>query len=271
MKKADLHPTRVTYNTLVNGFVHNGQMAKAQAMLEEADMEGIPPDVWSYTALMKGHLKEGRLDKMEQCIVDLEGQGGKPNMVTFGVLIDGYVSIGNMEMVEATLQRMQQAGIKPSVVIYNTLLKGLAASGKASVKDMFGMLDDMASYGLVAKADTYNIILQYTIARGQFSAVGAIFHRMIEAQVSPDAISYTLLLGSAKDQGLPATGQQVFEQLQWDGGADVDVAAWSAFAACLVSAGMMDTAEQAAKDAVACAKERGEAIPLKAFGAIIDG
>ncbi|CAD7695569.1 unnamed protein product [Ostreobium quekettii] len=271
MEQADLQPTRVTYNTLVNGFVDNGQMAKAQAMLEEADIEGIPPDVWSYTALMKGHLKDGRLDKMEQCIVDLEERGGKPNLVTFGVLIDGYVSIGNMEMVEATLQRMRQLGIKPNVVIYNTLLKGLAASGKASVEDMFGMLDDMASWGLVAKADTYNIILQYIIARGQYSAVEGIFHRMIEAEVSPDAISYTLLLGSTKDRGMPVRGRRVFEQLQGDGGADVDVAAWSAFASCLVSAGMMDTAEQAAKDAVACAKERGEAVPLKAFGAIIDG
>lgn len=87
MKDVGLHPTRVTYNTLVHGFIRQGDVQRARAVLDEARADGVKPDVWSYTSLMKGYAKEFRTEEMEKCLVELEECGGKANQVGEGVLL----------------------------------------------------------------------------------------------------------------------------------------------------------------------------------------
>ena len=54
MKKAQLKPNSVTYNSLIDTCVRSGRLPLAWEFLEEMQKEGICPDNFTYSTLIKG-------------------------------------------------------------------------------------------------------------------------------------------------------------------------------------------------------------------------
>merc|ERR1719420_2173990 len=66
MHEASFICNKVTYNTLIDALVRQGDMDKAGEIFRDMGLKGVTPDLISYATLIKGHCSRGFLEQALQ-------------------------------------------------------------------------------------------------------------------------------------------------------------------------------------------------------------
>lgn len=82
---AQVSPSVVTYNTLVDAYIKAGWHGRARAALEEARRAGVALDAWSYSPLVKGCCQAGDLTAALGLLAEMRAAGVVPNVVRAGL------------------------------------------------------------------------------------------------------------------------------------------------------------------------------------------
>merc|ERR1719456_590172 len=59
MKKARVSPDLVSYNSLIHGYAHGGDLAAAERWFAKLTEAGFTPDLYSFAPLVKGYFRRG--------------------------------------------------------------------------------------------------------------------------------------------------------------------------------------------------------------------
>ena len=80
--------------------------------------------LWDYNKIVNGWVEQEDMEKAEAVLVEMKTAGVNADVITYNTLVNGYCMLKEMEKAEAVLGDMKTAGVKADVVTYTTLVKG---------------------------------------------------------------------------------------------------------------------------------------------------
>jgi len=272
MHAAQIKPSRVTYNILIDSHVRAGQVVEAVSWMTAAKESGIGLDAFSYTSLIKGCVKVGNMQGATAVLEDMRIARVKPTCITFSTLIDGHARNGDLLTARKILQTMISAGEKPSAVTYNSLLRGYAQiSDTGALPQALQLLDDMQHQGVAPASDTFNTLMSAAMSAGHGNVAIDLYKRMLNADLRPDGVTFTILLQAHASLGQVSEAVAAFESLSRDPNAAMDIRAYNAMVDAFSMAGDMGAAENMLVKACEFATRVGLPPPVEAFGAVVTG
>nr|XP_048336937.1 putative pentatricopeptide repeat-containing protein At1g09680 [Ziziphus jujuba var. spinosa] len=156
MGKWVLHPTVVSFNTLINGYCKSRNLEEGFRLKRVMEESRTYADVFTYSVLITALCKECRLDIANELFVEMCHRGLVPNDATFTALIGGQCKCGRVDLAMETYQEMLRKNIEPDLVTYNTLINGLCKVG--NLKEAKKLVDAMSIRGLKPDKITYTTL-----------------------------------------------------------------------------------------------------------------
>jgi len=132
MRLSGVAPNQKTIGLLVDGWIREGQVGKAQELVFNARRRfNVVPDVGAYNSLIRGWAQRGNMLRAEEIIsVHLKRVRMKPDTATFNQLILGYARKGDLERAEQIInQEMPKASCAPNTATFTILVHGFAKAG----------------------------------------------------------------------------------------------------------------------------------------------
>ncbi|KAI3495146.1 hypothetical protein L1887_37344 [Cichorium endivia] len=210
MKKNDLPPNTVIYNTLIHALCKNGKLGigRARSLMKEI----VNPNSVTFNILITAYCKE---DNIIQALVMLEkcfNLGFVPDVITITKVME-LLCIKNraMEAVEV-LERVEKKGGKIDVVAYNTLIKGFCKIKK--VKAAIRFLKEMELKGCLPNVDTYNSLIYGFCELGLFDSALDMFNEMKRVGIIWNFDTFDILIRGYCSKGRVEDGYKILELME---------------------------------------------------------
>jgi len=205
---------RVTYNTLMDALVREGDMEKAASIFQDMNLKGVTPDLISYATLIKGHCAQGCLDQGLQLLGLMQRRGISPDAIVFNSILNGCAHKEMRTLTEQVLKDMENAGIAPSNFTVSILVK---LYGRCSdLNAAFQVVETYPTkYKFKLNAQVYTCLMSACIANGTLPRALEVYTSMVEAGCAPDAKMYqTLLNGCIRHGDLDVADRLIKDALQ---------------------------------------------------------
>lgn len=205
---------KVTYNTLIDALVRQGDMDAASGMFRDMTLNGVMPDLITYSTLVKGHSSRGDLEQGLQLIGQMQRCGITPDAIVFNSILDGCAHKQMRSLTEMVLKDMEAAGIAPSNFTLSILVK------------LYGRLNDLETafyivdlypkkYGFELNAQVYTCLMSACIANGELEDAIEVYERMTAAGCPSDSKTYqTLLAGCLRHSDLDCASRLLDDALR---------------------------------------------------------
>lgn len=265
LRAAGLEPTGPTYNTLLNGFIVAGEAAQARETMRQARTAGMA-DVRSYTTLVKGFVMRGHLQAAADVLTEMHASGIQPNEVTYSTLMEGYARQGDVSKCKSLVEQMHNAGLHPNALIYNILLHVAVLHPVPDMQAAGPVLKAMAEDGHAPGVDTVNTLMQAALKAGLPGAVPGLFRQLLQAGLSPSALSHLALITALTRLDRSADAVRAFEVLKAQPGIDLVPPAITAGATAYVRNGKIAQAEELLE-----AQPSGVRPAVQGWGALVAG
>ncbi|KAJ6811461.1 pentatricopeptide repeat-containing protein-like [Iris pallida] len=217
-------PNTVTYNVLIDALCRLGAFGEVEKVLGESRTKGWTPDEITYSVYMDGLCKRGKVRDTFKVLDVMIGKGLRPNAVTLNILLDCLCHGSKVLEAMRLLERSGELEWGVEVVNYNTVMRRLCDVGqlRAVLKLFTNMLKKgvMAnawtfsivinslcragklqkakcifnSTGLVANVVTYTTLIHHLYVVGKMGEAQLLFSKMKEEKVSPNAITYGIMI-----------------------------------------------------------------------------
>eukprot|EP00929_Paragymnodinium_shiwhaense_P106812 TRINITY_DN7254_c0_g1_i1.p1 TRINITY_DN7254_c0_g1~~TRINITY_DN7254_c0_g1_i1.p1 ORF type:complete len:836 (+),score=226.71 TRINITY_DN7254_c0_g1_i1:94-2601(+) len=209
--------TKVTYNTLIDALVRQGDMAGASDLFRDMAMEGVMPDLITYSTLIKGHCLSGNLQEGLQLLGLMQRRGIAPDVILFNSILDGCAHKQMRSLTETVLKDMEAAGVVPSNHTLSILVKLYGRCG-----DIPAALDVVDSYpkkfGFQVNAQVYTCLMSACIANHEHAKALVVYETMIGGGCMADAKTYqTLLRGCIRNSDLQGGCRLISDVLNGNG------------------------------------------------------
>jgi pentatricopeptide repeat protein len=208
--------SKVTYNTLIDALVRQGEMDRATDLFRDMSLKGVTPDLITYSTLIKGHCVRGDLEQGLQLLGLMQRRGIAPDAILFNSILDGCAHKQMCSLTEMVLKDMEAAGIAPSNFTLSILVK---LYGRCNDLEMaFKVVDTYPpKYGFDLNAQVYTCLMSACIANGELARAIHVYERMTKAGCASDAKTYqTLLSGCLRHDDLDNATRLVGDALRRD-------------------------------------------------------
>ncbi|KAF9336240.1 hypothetical protein BGZ91_010102 [Linnemannia elongata] len=127
----NLTATLQSYNVMIRGLGHSGQMEAARKIYDDMRAGVIPvkPDVVTYSTLMGQYARKGLQTEADAVLDDMFKDKVQPNMWIFNSVIKRFVQRKDYVGARRTMALMKNSNVQPDVVTYSTLIDGYARDG----------------------------------------------------------------------------------------------------------------------------------------------
>ncbi|XP_024009807.1 pentatricopeptide repeat-containing protein At4g01030, mitochondrial [Eutrema salsugineum] len=230
----------VAWNSLISGLSYAGLLKDAEALMIKMEKEGNKPDAVTWNNLVSGYATWGKTEKALAVIGKMKKNGVAPNVVSWTAILSGCSKNGNFGNALKIFIKMQEEGVCPNSATISTLLRilgclSLVYSGKevhsfclknnlirdayvaTALVDMYTKSGDLRSASEVfwsienKPLASWNCMIMGYAMFGQGKEGIAVFNRMLEAGMEPDAITFTSVLSVCKNSGLVSEGWKYFD------------------------------------------------------------
>lgn len=204
MRKINVKPNLVTYNTIMDFHCMRGDFDKAQAIFLKLEDEGIKPDNFTFSILIKGikNLKEPSLETALGFYELYKRTSEGKDIIMYNSLLDVFISMGEIQKAhEIYDELLTHPEHKPDQITYNTLIKGTC-----KVKDFQNALryfNDMRKNNLKPNRITYNSIMDLAVKIQDLANCLFFVEEMQKDDISPDGYTYSIILNGLKQNNSP--------------------------------------------------------------------
>ncbi|CAH8351102.1 unnamed protein product [Eruca vesicaria subsp. sativa] len=233
----------VAWNSLISGLSYAGLVQDAEALMSRMEKEGIKPDAVTWNSLVYGYASCGKSEKALAVIEEMKRNRVEPNVVSWTAILSGCSKNGNFKNALKVFIKMQEEGVSPNSATISTLLRALGylsllLNGKevhcfclknnlirdayvaTALVDMYTRSGDLRSASEVfcgienKPVASWNCMIMGYAMFGQGQEGIAVFNRMLEAGMEPDAITFTSVLSVCKNSGLVREGWEYFDLMR---------------------------------------------------------
>ena len=188
-------PDVVTYNTLLNLHSDKSRHSKSKRIffLDEMKKKNIEPNTVTYNSLLKSF--DYDMEELQMYLQEMEALRLQFDIVTYSTLIQAYGHVfRNAHRMEMVYVQMKNAGISPDIYVFNTLLSRYAKLASKSVERAERVLQDMESAGVSKNTETYNsVIMMYGRVR-DYIKLEFYANEMATKKVERNVFTYTALI-----------------------------------------------------------------------------
>jgi pentatricopeptide repeat protein len=211
----------VSWNALIAGYARHGLDSEALKCFESVRRDdGIAPDAVTFICILKACGNLGRIEVGEKIHIEARNTGLLEKDVVLGTtLVDMYAKMG---MVEEARRVFEEELLIRNVVSWNALMSGYTQLGFSG--EALSCFRLMQYEGVSPDPITFHLLLKACGSMGSL-AMGESIHAEVDSQCLWEkdmAIGHALVDMYGKC-GMPAEAQQVFEGLP-----SRDVVTWSA-------------------------------------------
>ncbi len=142
-----LHPTIVTFTSIINACVRCGEMDKAFKFFEQMKEQQIEPNEITLTAIIKGYCDDDDMEKaMEIFEAMKKNPKAKPNLRTFNTLLRSCLRSGNLTIADTIVEQFKACNVKPDVYSFQYLIKMFAQSLDLEKMNKYTKMMEEASF-----------------------------------------------------------------------------------------------------------------------------
>jgi pentatricopeptide repeat protein len=206
----------VLFNSMLDACVNARdltRMAEVFGMMRECQ---VPVSAVTFGTLIKAFGQAARLDRCEDVWGEMRRAKVVPTAVTYGCYIDACIRNGNMEHAIRVFNEMGPDNCKPNTVIYTSLIRGYARFQQPDAA--LALYKDMQLRRVECSSLTFNSVLD-VVARHipDPSEMTSVLNDMKAARISPDIVTYSILIKASCTAGNLENAMSLFEQLKREG------------------------------------------------------
>jgi pentatricopeptide repeat protein len=204
----------ISYNTMMKGYIANGQEDKAKLLLEELSLRGLSATRASFHGLLNARVNAKDFNGAWRLVSDMQCAGISPNAVTCSILLKGRMtSPSDLSRVLALIDEMDQP---MDEVLFLSLLEACIRTGRldmlAKQTDKFMRQD--ASSGLTAP--TYgSMIKAYGQAR-DLKRIWDVWGQMLAHKVQPTQVTLGCMVEALVGNGRAMEAWQLVQSTSKD-------------------------------------------------------
>uniref|UniRef100_A0A7N0U3V2 Pentatricopeptide repeat-containing protein n=1 Tax=Kalanchoe fedtschenkoi TaxID=63787 RepID=A0A7N0U3V2_KALFE len=233
----------VALNAMVSGYVSHGLALKALRLVEEMELEGLKPNVFTWNSLISGFSQAGDDATVAKLFESMRVNGLEPDVVTWTSIISGMVQNFRNKEAFATFKRMLGQGLRPTSATISSILSAcatvtnlnrgkevhgysLAIGVESDVYVRSALIDMYAKCGLVAAAGalfsavpkrerataTWNSMIFGYANHGYCHEAVELFTQMEPKKL--DHLTFTAALTACANAGLVELGQSLLRSMR---------------------------------------------------------
>lgn len=132
MRCKGFYPNKVTYNSLMNAAISNGEVHQAWKLLDRMEAEGVALDACTCSTLMKCVKISKRCSDVERVLTLIERAGVVLDEVLVADLLETCVRFGDEDgtLLSHVLQVLRDIGARPSPHAFASVIKAYGQAGK---------------------------------------------------------------------------------------------------------------------------------------------
>ena len=226
MREQGLAPDAVSYSSLAQACVRNGEAERFDELIERMRGDGVLPDLVLLNTLLNGYGRTLRWERAFELLRAWERDGVRPDATSYTHVLRACVGARLPERAASAVEMMRQAGLTPDVRTYSMLLSAYAKAGM--LRASLATLKTMRSEGVRPNRYIYAGLMDVCLVAGQPETAAQLFEQMKGQGVPADATSYTLLIRALLAPSTRATSEDgtspsqlalgVFSEMQSLGG-----------------------------------------------------
>ncbi|KAL4295730.1 hypothetical protein GQ457_12G022900 [Hibiscus cannabinus] len=228
----------VSWNSLIAGYLKNGQPKKCIDLFQEMQVAGFKPDDVTVSNVLGGYFQSGLVEEASKVFSMIK----KKDKVSWTTMIAGYVQNGKEEDALNLFCEMLAEGVKPDGFTFSSVISscarlaylcnGQVVHGKAILsgvdndllvssalvdmyckcgitKDASVVFDTMPSRNVVS----WNAMIRGYAQNGQDLEALALYEKLLQEKLKPDNITFVAVLSACNHAGLIEEGRGYFDSI----------------------------------------------------------
>ncbi|GAA5994563.1 hypothetical protein JCM5350_006491 [Sporobolomyces pararoseus] len=209
-----LKPGIVTWNGLLTGYSHRGDVNAVENAWIDLGKSGIKPNLSTWLARIDACFTAKRCDDAMQLsrlmmadkvlLKEIEEEhGGRFPEIVWDRLVNGLLSNGKREEAEQVIEDMDRAGSPLTIHTVNIFLKYYTRGKNPDLPSVVRMLKMISDRQLEADVFTYTMVLVALLAGGHKDATAKTIQIMESTRVKPTVTTYGAIIHSLAHSGQP--------------------------------------------------------------------
>lgn len=208
----------VLFNTLLDACITVRDLDRMTDIFVMMQQFKVGVSAVTHGTLIKAFGQAGRLVRCHEIWEDMRVARIYPTIVTYGCYIDACIRNDDTERAEGVFESMMDTprGVRPNAVIYTSLIRGFANSRQP--KKALEFYRRMLQEGIQATSVTFNSVLD-VVARqlSEPSVLQEVIDDMCKANITPDVVTYSILMKASCASGNVQNALSLFRQIQGRG------------------------------------------------------
>jgi pentatricopeptide repeat protein len=204
------------FNILLSAAKRKGIWRWGVRLLNKMEDKGLKPGSREWNAVLIACSKASETSAAVQIFRRMVEQGEKPTIISYGALLSALEKKKLYDEARQVWEHMIKVGVEPNVYAYTIMASVFTGQGKFNLVD--AILKEMVSAGIEPTVVTYNAVISGCARKGMSSAVAyEWFHRMKVQNISPNEISYEMLIEALAKDGKPRIAYNLYLRAQNEG------------------------------------------------------
>ena len=226
------HKDLVCWNVMVAAYAKHGEMEKARELIDRAP----ETDVVSWNTIITGYAAKGLLKEALEVLDEMKCAGWMPDEATIISLLACCANLGSLEAGRMVHSLHLETWSWISIILGNALVSMYAKCGDVQAAvEVFSRMKERDVW-------TWNSIIGGLAFHGQAEKSVQFFKKMLEAGISPNAVSFLCVLGACSHAGLVEDGQRYFSLMKDRYRIEPNARHYSCMVDMLGRAGLLDEA-----------------------------
>lgn len=227
-----------SYNTMIVGYLENGNVRKAKELFYQMEQEGVERDRISWNCMISGHVDNFMFNDALMLFRDLLMEGIEPDSFTLGSILTGcadmtYIRQGKEIHSIAIVKGLQSNSFVGGALVemyckcndiiaaqmafdeiserdtstWNALISGYARSNQ--IEKIGELIERMKSDGFEPNVYTWNSILAGLVENKQYDLPMQLFNEMQVSNLRPDIYTVGIILAACSKLATVHRGKQV--------------------------------------------------------------
>ncbi|CAN0901494.1 Pentatricopeptide repeat-containing protein At2g13600 [Linum grandiflorum] len=225
----------VSWNSIISGYLKNGQPGKCIDLVHEMELSGLKPDQVTLSSILSAYLKSGCFDQAEKVFRMI----GEKDKVCWTTMIVGYAHNRKEEEALTLFNEMMLANVEPDTHTISSVVSCCAKLASLShgqvvhgMAFLMGVDDDLLvssalldmyckcgvtkdAWLIFTTMPTRNVVSWNSMIggyaqNGQDSEALALFDSMLLENLKPDNITFVSVLSACNHAGLVEEGKRYF-------------------------------------------------------------
>lgn len=192
----------VSYTTMINGYAKAGDMVSARSLFQKAPER----DIVAWSALISGYAQNGQPNEAVKTFLEMGSGNVKPDEFVLVSLMSACSQVGNLDMAKW----VDSYATKCFVDLHGAHARAALIDMNAKCGNMeraMNLFEEMSKRDVIS----YCSIMQGLSIHGRGDQAVSLFERMLDEDLTPDEVAFTVILTACSRAGLVDEGWHYFE------------------------------------------------------------